>query len=66
MSVNVGSADRFIRIVVGLILVALPFISGWGATGTIVSAFIGAVLTVTALVSFCPAYRLFGIRTCKV
>jgi hypothetical protein len=46
MSVNVGSADRIIRIVVGLILLALPFISGWSAPGTIVSALIGAVLAV--------------------
>jgi hypothetical protein len=66
MSVNVGSADRIIRIVVGLILLALPFISGWSAPGTIVSALIGAVLAVTALFRFCPAYQLLGIRTCKV
>lgn len=66
MSVNVGSADRLIRIVVGLVLIVLPFVSAWGTLGTIVSAVIGAVLVVTALVRFCPAYRLLGIRTCKI
>lgn len=66
MSVNVGSADRLIRIVLGLILIILPFMSAWGTLGTIVSAVIGAVLVVTALARFCPAYRLLGIGTCKV
>ena len=66
MSVNVGSADRLIRIVLGLVLIILPFMSAWDTLGTIVSALIGAVLVVTALVRFCPAYRLLGIRTCKV
>lgn len=65
-SVNVGSADRLIRILLGLVLIALPFMSGWGTLGTIVSAVIGAVLVVTALVRFCPLYRLIGVRTCKV
>ena len=66
MTANVGSADRIIRIIVGLILVLLPFISGWGFLGTVVSVLVGGVLVVTALVRFCPLYRLIGVRTCKV
>jgi hypothetical protein len=65
MSINVGSADRLIRIVLGLVLIALTVMSGWGMLGTIVAAVVGGVLVVTALFRFCPAYRLFGIRTCK-
>lgn len=65
-SINVGSTDRLIRILFGLVLIALPFLSGWGMLGTIVSAVIGVVLMVTALVRFCPLYRLIGVRTCKV
>ena len=66
MSINVGSADRVIRILLGLVLIALPFVMAWGTLGTVVSVLIGAVLVITALVRFCPAYRLLGIRTCKV
>jgi hypothetical protein len=66
MAANVGSADRLIRIILGLILIVLPFMSGWSTLGAAVSAVIGAVLVVTALVRFCPLYRLFGMRTCKV
>ena len=66
MYANVGSADRLIRIILGLVLIALAFVLAWGTLGTIVSALIGAVLVITALVRFCPAYRLLGIHTCKV
>jgi len=56
---NVGSADRIARIVVGAILIALVFVgpqSPWG--------WIGVVPIATALFGWCPAYTLFGLRTC--
>ncbi len=58
---NVGTIDRALRIVVGLALIGLVFVgpqTPWG--------WVGAILVLTGLVSFCPAYRLLGIRTCKV
>lgn len=65
-SANVGSVDRMIRIVVGLALILLPQLIGpvaawlsWGAP------VVGVVLILTGLVRFCPAYTLFGIKTCK-
>ena len=70
MTANVGSADRLIRIIVGLILVVLPFVTSFGLWANPIAAFgapiVGAVLIVTALVRFCPLYRLFGMRTCRV
>ncbi len=66
MTANVGSADRLIRIILGLILVVLPFVGNLGPIATFGVPIVGAVLIITALVRFCPAYRLFGIRTCKV
>ncbi|ODT82712.1 MAG: hypothetical protein ABS76_06525 [Pelagibacterium sp. SCN 64-44] len=70
MQSNVGSADRIIRLILGLALIVVAFIPGlglaanplfqWGAVG------IGAVLAVTALVRFCPLYRVFGLSTRKV
>ena len=58
---NVGTIDRVARVVVGLVLIALVFVgpqSPWG--------WIGVIPVLTALVGFCHAYRLFGIRTCKI
>ncbi|HEY0334048.1 MAG TPA: DUF2892 domain-containing protein [Stenotrophomonas sp.] len=57
---NIGTVDRVLRLVVGLVLIALVFIGPKTAWG-----WIGAVLIVTALINFCPLYRLFGIRTCR-
>ncbi len=58
MSANVGNIDRVLRIVVGLGLLAMVFMgpqTPWG--------WIGLVPLVTAVVGFCPAYRLLGICT---
>jgi len=60
MQKNVGSTDRALRIVAGLVLLSLTVIGPktmWGL--------IGIVPIVTALVSWCPAYTLLGIKTCK-
>jgi len=59
-SKNEGTADRALRVVVGLILVSLVFIgpqTPWG--------WIGIVPIATGLMGWCPAYTLFGISTCK-
>lgn len=56
---NVGSLDRVLRIVIGLILIALVFIgpkTPWG--------WIGLVPLITGLASRCPAYSIFGLSTC--
>jgi len=67
---NVGSVDPILRALVGIVLLALPFIpatttalSGLGAWIWALPA-IGAALLLTAIFRFCPAYMLFGIRTC--
>ncbi len=63
---NVGSTDRMLRIIAGVILIVLPFIM---AFGTPILQYglpiVGAVLVFTALVRFCPAYTLLGVNTCS-
>lgn len=60
MKPNVGGWDRAVRVVVGLLLIALA------ATGTVgVWGYIGIVPIVTAALGWCPAYLPFGISTCK-
>jgi hypothetical protein len=60
MKVNVGGVDRILRIIVGLVLIGLAM------TGTIgIWGWIGLILLATGLFSFCPAYGLMGIKTCK-
>ncbi len=67
---NIGSVDRILRLGVGVVLMLAPFITGLSlfesTTVTIVSVVVGLILATTAIFKFCPAYRLLGIRTCKV
>ena len=61
MSLNVGSWDRVLRVVVGLVLIALA------ATGTVgLWGWIGVVPVATGRFGFCPAYSLLGIKTCPM
>ncbi len=58
MQQNVGSVDRTIRIVAGLVLIALVFVgpqTPWG--------WIGIIPLATAFMSWCPLYSLLGMRT---
>lgn len=57
---NVGSTDKIIRIVLGLALIAGALL-GYG-----VWMWIGVVPLVTALLNWCPVYRILGIRTCPM
>lgn len=66
MNTNVGSTDKMVRIGLAVAAAVLAFVVGAGSVGGIVLLVAAAVLGVTALVGFCPLYRLFGINTCKV
>lgn len=64
MSQNVGSVDRILRIILGLVLIAYAIPvwfspSGWNWVG-----WIGVVPILTALFGTCPAYSILGISTC--
>jgi uncharacterized membrane protein YfcA len=59
MTVNVGTIDRAVRIIAGLVLIALAI------TGTIgIWGYIGIVPLLTGLFRVCPAYSLIGVNTC--
>jgi hypothetical protein len=61
MKANVGGIDRVLRIVAGLVLIALA------ATGTVGAwGWIGVVPLATGLFRFCPVYPLLGLSTCPL
>ncbi len=61
MPINVGTIDRALRAIVGLVLIALVFVGPQTAWG-----WIGLVPLLTAVVGFCPAYTLFGVKSCSI
>lgn len=59
---NVGGIDRAIRIIVGLVLLALFFMypdASWRYW-----ALIGIIPLATGLMSTCPLYSILGMSTC--
>ena len=60
MKSKVGGIDRIVRIVIGLVLVALAATGQVGAWG-----WIGLLPLATGALGWCPPYSIFGINTCK-
>ncbi len=57
---NVGGIDRTLRIIIGIVLIALVFVgpkASWG--------WIGLIPLLTGLFSRCPIYSLLKINTHK-
>jgi hypothetical protein len=59
---NVGTIDRFLRVIAGIAILSLFFLypeAGWRYY-----ALIGIVPLVTGALGTCPLYSLVGISTC--
>lgn len=56
---NVGMIDRVARGLVGIGLLALVFVGPRTAWG-----WLGLIPLLTAVFGYCPAYSLFGVKTC--
>lgn len=58
---NVGGLDRVLRLVAGVVLLALGWFGPLGWWGLI-----GLVPLATGLMSTCPLYTILGLNTCKL
>lgn len=63
MKQNVGSIDRFVRIAIGIMLLALILVlegnvRWWGL--------VGLVPLLTGIFGTCPLYSMFGMSTCPM
>lgn len=59
---NVGSADRVVRVLIGVVLLAMFFMypdASWRNW-----TLIGVVPLLTGLVGTCPLYSVLGLSTC--
>jgi hypothetical protein len=62
-TVNTGTADRMIRLFVGIGIVGLAWFGPLAGAWTLVAWLVGAVLILTAALGYCPLYALLGIDT---
>lgn len=64
MKLNMGNIDRIVRLVVAIILISLAFNGTFAGILGVAAWIVAAIFVFTALVGFCPLYRVIGVNTC--
>ena len=65
MTKNIGSLDRGIRIIAGLVLGGMAITGAVSGVGAIILGVFAVVFLGTSFISFCPLYYIFGLSTAK-
>lgn len=65
MKKNMGTADRIIRVIIAAIVGVLYFTGTVTGTLGIVLLILAGIFVLTSVISFCPLYAPFGIKTCS-
>ncbi|MBW7889039.1 MAG: DUF2892 domain-containing protein [Bacteroidetes bacterium] len=60
MKKNIGSVEKPIRILLGLLITSLAF---WGPETP--WAYLGLILVVTGFINYCPVWHAVGVNTNK-
>jgi hypothetical protein len=63
MKANVGSVDKAVRIIIALVLFSIFFFREGNLRYI---ALIGLIPLLTAFMSWCPLYTIFGLSTCPL
>jgi len=61
MKMNIGTIDRALRIIAGIVLITLAatgIFAPWG--------WFGVLPLLTGIFKYCPAYSLLGMNTCPM
>ena len=65
MKTNEGPVDSVIRVIAGIVLIALGLFGVANGAWLWITYILGAILLVTGILGFCPLYRLFKFNTVK-
>lgn len=63
MTINIGTPERLIRLVLGVVLLITAFMAGLSPVWAWLLGIVGVVLIATGTLRFCPAWAIFGINT---
>lgn len=63
MTKNVGGADKIIRYVAGVVLIAMFFLKITTGTIGVIALVVGIYLLVTGFIGWCPINKIFGLDT---
>jgi len=64
MKKNMGKVDKIIRVIIAVIIAVLYFTNVISGTLGIILMALAGIFILTSLISFCPLYTPFGIKTC--
>ncbi len=65
MKANESAVDRLIRVLLGIVLLALNFADVVTGSWGIVLLVLGGIVLITGIVGFCPLYAILKFRTNK-
>lgn len=65
MKTNMGTTDKFIRVLIGVLIAVLYYMEIISGMTAIIVLALGIVFLITSLIGFCPLYTIFGIGTNK-
>ncbi len=65
MKKNMGGLDRTLRVIVAIIIAVLYYQKILTGTLGLVLIILAGIFILTSLVSFCPLYLPFGLKTTK-
>jgi hypothetical protein len=63
MEKTIGNTDRIIRIILGIILILIPFIFSAGNVLKAILVIVGIIVLLTGITRKCLLYSLLGINT---
>lgn len=63
MNHNVGMQDKLIRVTIGLFFLIIGLNTGITTFWGLIVAIIGFIAVVSAVVGFCPAYKIIGFSS---
>ncbi len=61
-----GNTDKIVRLIAAAVIGLLYWKGIISGTLGIILSVLAAVFVLTSLISFCPLYTLFGLKTCKI
>lgn len=64
MTCNVGGIERPIRVLVGILMLAIGGFANLPSIGTAIVLVLGSIALVTGAIGYCPLWALFGMNTC--
>ncbi len=61
-----GNTDRIVRVLIAIVIITLYFTGVISGVFGIILLILSGVFVLTSLVSFCPIYAPFGVKTCAL